>query len=99
MNACWEVTRKPIVALFENVASGEQIFAIDVHMSSKWGSSSLHGSPRPPVNGAVDRRIAQVKVIAVGDPETPFIKYSKLAPGICRINSLDQRKCLDHCGW
>jgi predicted extracellular nuclease len=66
-NEAWAATRKPLVALFESVGSGEQVFAINVHMSSKGGSSSLHGNPRPPVNGAVGKRIAQVKLLAVSE--------------------------------
>lgn len=65
MNTAWNATRKPLVALFESVASKEQVFAINVHMSSKGGSSSIHGNPRPPANGVVDKRIAQVGLLAV----------------------------------
>lgn len=47
------------------VDSKERVFAINVHMSSKGGSSSLHGDARPPVNGVVEKRIAQIGVLAV----------------------------------
>ncbi|PVG00410.1 DNase I-like protein [Serendipita vermifera] len=63
-NTAWNATRKPLVALFESIPSGERLFAINVHMSSKGGSSSIHGDARPPVNGVVDKRIAQVKLLA-----------------------------------
>lgn len=63
-NTAWEATRKPLVALFKSIPAGEDIFAINVHMSSKGGSSSIHGDARPPVNGVVDKRIAQVKLLA-----------------------------------
>jgi predicted extracellular nuclease len=62
------LTRKPLVALFESVAFGEQVFAVDIHMSSKRGSRSLHGNPRPLVNWVVEKRIAQVKLLAVSEP-------------------------------
>jgi predicted extracellular nuclease len=64
-NTFWRATRKPLVALFESIGSGEQIFAINVHMTSKGGSSSLHGDLRPPVNAGVTKRAGQVQVVAV----------------------------------
>ncbi|KAG8811291.1 hypothetical protein FRC17_002539, partial [Serendipita sp. 399] len=63
-NAAWDATRKPLVAQFKSIPAGEDIFAINVHMSSKGGSSSVHGDARTPVNGVVDKRIAQVKLLA-----------------------------------
>lgn len=64
-NSAWEGTRKPLVALFESIASGQQVIAINIHDSSKSGDdSSLHGNPRPPINYAVQKRLAQVPVIA-----------------------------------
>jgi hypothetical protein len=51
--------------MFELVKSSAQFIAINIHNSSKGGSSSLHGNPRPPVNGVVDKRIAQVGVLSV----------------------------------
>ena len=39
-------------------------FTINVHLTSKGGSSSLHGDPRPPVNGGVDQRLSQTQLIA-----------------------------------
>ena len=41
------------------------LYTINVHFSSKSGSSSTQGEARPPVNGVVDQRAKQVKVSAV----------------------------------
>ncbi|KAK5636346.1 hypothetical protein RRF57_012058 [Xylaria bambusicola] len=38
------------------------LFTVNVHFTSKGGSSSLHGDARPPVNGGVEQRIAQATV-------------------------------------
>jgi predicted extracellular nuclease len=50
--------------LFESTATRERIFAINVHQSSKGGSSPIHGDPRPPINGVLDARITQANVTA-----------------------------------
>ncbi|RPA76398.1 endonuclease/exonuclease/phosphatase family protein [Ascobolus immersus RN42] len=62
-NSAWTATRKPLVALFKTVKSGKRVYAVNVHMSSKGGSSSLHGSARPPINGAIEARIQQNTVM------------------------------------
>ncbi|EKM51889.1 uncharacterized protein PHACADRAFT_177296 [Phanerochaete carnosa HHB-10118-sp] len=57
-------SRKPIVAAWETT-SGARFFTINLHNAAKVsGGSSDQGDPRPPLNGAVEQRIAQVKVIA-----------------------------------
>ncbi|KAI0908538.1 DNase I-like protein [Ustulina deusta] len=71
-NAAWLSSRKPLVAAWELVGSGVQtgkgkgkaktLFTVNVHFTSKGGSSSLHGDARPPVNGGVAQRIAQGNV-------------------------------------
>ncbi|KAI1347690.1 DNase I-like protein [Xylaria sp. FL0043] len=66
-NDAWLDSRKPLVAAWELVSSaakegkgkGKTLFTINVHFTSKGGSSSLHGDARPPVNGGVEQRIAQ----------------------------------------
>ncbi|KAI1750567.1 Endonuclease/exonuclease/phosphatase [Xylaria castorea] len=68
-NAAWNASRKPLVAAWELVGSkakkgkgkSKPLFTVNVHFTSKGGSSSLHGDARPPVNGGVDQRIAQGK--------------------------------------
>ncbi|KAI0457269.1 DNase I-like protein [Xylaria acuta] len=68
-NAAWNASRKPLVAAWELVGvkskkgSGKSkpLFTVNVHFTSKGGSSSLHGDARPPVNGGVEQRIAQGK--------------------------------------
>jgi predicted extracellular nuclease len=39
-------------------------FTVNVHFTSKGGSSSLHGDARPPVNGGVDQRERQADITA-----------------------------------
>ncbi|KAI3320628.1 DNase I-like protein [Xylariaceae sp. AK1471] len=70
-NDAWTDSRKPLVAAWELVGTkngkdkgkgkGRTLFTVNVHFTSKGGSSSLHGDARPPVNGGVDQRIAQGK--------------------------------------
>ncbi|KAI0518342.1 Endonuclease/exonuclease/phosphatase [Xylaria bambusicola] len=43
-------------------SKGKTLFTVNVHFTSKGGSSSLHGDARPPVNGGVEQRIAQATV-------------------------------------
>lgn len=62
-NEAWTNSRKPLVAAWET-PSGDTLFTINVHFSSKDGSSSTQGNARPFVNGAVDQRTEQVKVAA-----------------------------------
>ncbi|KAF9651776.1 DNase I-like protein [Thelephora ganbajun] len=60
-NVAWTRSRKPLVAAWET-PSGDTLFTINVHFSSKDRSSSTQGDARPFVNGAVDQRTQQVKV-------------------------------------
>ncbi|KAI1741148.1 DNase I-like protein [Xylaria scruposa] len=68
-NAAWKDSRKPLVAAWEVVGPKAEkhkhkdrpLFTINVHFTSKGGSSSLHGDARPPVNGGVDKRIDQAQ--------------------------------------
>ncbi|OBZ72069.1 hypothetical protein A0H81_07832 [Grifola frondosa] len=62
-NAAWEEARKPLAAAWQTT-SGDRFFTVNVHFSSKRGSSSAQGDARPPVNGAIDRRLQQVNVTA-----------------------------------
>ncbi|KAG9086543.1 hypothetical protein FRC06_003034 [Ceratobasidium sp. 370] len=61
-NPAFIASRKPLVAHFRIRATNATLWAIDVHQSSKGGSSPLHGDWRTPVNGAINARIAQAKV-------------------------------------
>jgi len=62
-NSAWEVTRKPLVAGWQT-RNGKELYTINVHLSSKDGSSSVQGNSRPPVNLPIDRRTNQVAVVA-----------------------------------
>lgn len=70
----WEETRKPLVAAWQTV-SGERFFTVNIHMSSKRDSSSVHGDARPPVNGHSERRTQQVNVTAVRPHHHPSPQF------------------------
>ena len=60
----WEETRKPLAAAWQTTTN-ERFYTVNVHFSSKRGSSPSHGNARPPVNGHSERRTHQVNVTAV----------------------------------
>ncbi|OTA91032.1 hypothetical protein M434DRAFT_389456 [Hypoxylon sp. CO27-5] len=65
LNAAWANSRKPLAAAWELAdGSGKILFTVNVHWTSKGGSTSLHGDARPPVNGGVEDRQAQAEVTA-----------------------------------
>ncbi|KAL4783456.1 Endonuclease/exonuclease/phosphatase [Aspergillus varians] len=63
-NSAWENSRKPLAAAWETLDGKNKFFTINVHLSSKGGGTALQGDARPPVNGAVEQRIAQAEVVA-----------------------------------
>ncbi|GJE88270.1 DNase I-like protein [Phanerochaete sordida] len=79
-NSAWDFSRKPIVAAWETT-SGARFFTINLHNAAKVsGGSTTEGDARPPLNGAVEQRIAQIKVLATFiegllklDPHAPLI--------------------------
>ncbi|OTB04842.1 hypothetical protein M426DRAFT_320425 [Hypoxylon sp. CI-4A] len=65
LSEAWTDSRKPLAAAWELAdGTGKTLFTVNVHWTSKGGSSSLHGDARPPVNGGVDERTAQGEVTA-----------------------------------
>lgn len=64
-NAAWDATRKPLAAAWLADGATKPFFTVNVHHSSKGGGSSLQGDPRPPVNGAVSKRLLQANVTGV----------------------------------
>ncbi|CAA7261339.1 unnamed protein product [Cyclocybe aegerita] len=63
LNPAWEATRKPLVAHWQT-KDGKDLFTINLHLSSKGGSSSTQGDARPPVNSPIAARSAQVTSVA-----------------------------------
>ncbi|KAH8757286.1 Endonuclease/exonuclease/phosphatase-like protein [Diaporthe sp. PMI_573] len=61
-NPCWDASRKPLVAAWLAEGATKPFFTVNVHWSSKGGSSSLQGDLRPPVNGVVSNRLVQANV-------------------------------------
>lgn len=60
-NPAWVASRKPLVAAWQALNATKPFFTVNVHFGSKGGSSSLHGDPRTPENGAVDKRMLQAQ--------------------------------------
>lgn len=67
-NAAWSATRKPLVAAWVAAGGTKPFFTVNVHWSSKGGSTSLQGDTRPPTNGVVSRRLQQAQVTGVSSP-------------------------------
>ncbi|KAH6618314.1 Endonuclease/exonuclease/phosphatase-like protein [Chaetomium sp. MPI-SDFR-AT-0129] len=61
-NAAWTSSRKPLAAAWLAKGADKPFYTINVHWSSKGGGTSLHGDIRPPINGALDSRLAQANV-------------------------------------
>lgn len=65
-STAWAESRKPLAAAWKPVkGNGKPFFTVNVHQTSKGGSSSIHGDPRPPINNGVDKRIEQATLTAV----------------------------------
>ncbi|PNS14710.1 hypothetical protein CAC42_1732 [Sphaceloma murrayae] len=62
-NPAFEASRKPLVAQWVTTDGISRFFTINLHLTSKGGGSSLQGDPRPPVNGGVEQREAQLTVV------------------------------------
>ena len=64
-NTAWTSSRKPLVAAWQTT-TGSRFYTIDLHDTAKSdASSSVQGNIRPPINSDVEKRTAQVAVIAV----------------------------------
>ncbi len=57
----FEASRKPLAVDF--MFNGQPVALVNVHFSSKGGSSPLFGALQPPVNGRVDLREDQAEVV------------------------------------
>ncbi|PPQ91687.1 hypothetical protein CVT25_012900 [Psilocybe cyanescens] len=63
LNPAWDATRKPLVAHW-TTKLGANLFTVNLHLSSKGGSSSTQGDARTPVNSPLEARTAQVTSVA-----------------------------------
>ncbi|KAF9013486.1 Endonuclease/exonuclease/phosphatase [Cyathus striatus] len=77
-NPAWDSTRKPLAAAWQT-KYGTQFFTVNVHLSSKGGSSSTQGDARPPVNSPIETRTSQVESVAA------FIKSLLLKDPLAKI--------------
>ena len=64
LNPAFAGSRKPLAAAFVARGAAAPLFAVNVHSTSKGGSTLLHGGARPPVNGGVADRLAQHRAVA-----------------------------------
>jgi len=64
-NSAWLASRKPLAGQWETVKVKSTMFTVNVHFTSKDGSSSIEGDSRPPVNLGVQQRIAQANVTSI----------------------------------
>ncbi|KAK5658035.1 hypothetical protein OQA88_2590 [Cercophora sp. LCS_1] len=60
----WSASRKPVVAAWLAKDGKKPFYTVNVHWSSKGGGTTLHGDARPPINGAVGKRLVQASVTA-----------------------------------
>ncbi|TFK40574.1 Endonuclease/exonuclease/phosphatase [Crucibulum laeve] len=77
-NEAFNSSRKPLAAAWQT-KSGAQLFTVNVHLSSKGGSSSTQGDPRPPVNSPIEARTDQVKAVST------FVKSLLLKNPLAKI--------------
>ena len=63
-SSAWEDSRKPLAAQWRVISDNTTFFTINVHFTSKGGSSPIEGDPRPPVNLGIDQRTQQANVTA-----------------------------------
>ncbi|KAI8816216.1 Endonuclease/exonuclease/phosphatase [Fimicolochytrium jonesii] len=60
-NVAWADSRKPLATSFD-LASGERVFIIANHLSSKRGGSKQYGALQPPRQGALENRTLQARL-------------------------------------
>lgn len=66
LSAAWDASRKPLVAHWQVLGnSSAQFYTVNLHLTSKGGSSSLLGDYRTPINLGVDQRTLQAQVTGV----------------------------------
>lgn len=76
-NTAWDNSRKPLVAMWKVVKGTKKLlFTINVHNTSKGGSTGLHGDVRPPLNKGVEKRTAQAEAAAVSLLSLVFVPVS-----------------------
>jgi len=63
-SSAWEDSRKPLAAQWRIVSDNSSFFTVNVHFTSKGGSSPIEGDARPPVNLGVDQRTQQANITA-----------------------------------
>ena len=86
-NAAWTSSRKPLVAAWKAKGAKKPFFTVNVHWSSKGGGTSYEGDVRPPVNGALDARLAQADVTSVGDGFAVYRGNTSLTIELSRTSS------------
>lgn len=76
-NEAWDGSRKPLAAAWETLDGKNKFVTVNVHLTSKFGSSSLEGDARPPVNGGAEKRTEQARIIAVSSTTITHLASSQ----------------------
>jgi predicted extracellular nuclease len=63
-HACFEDSRKPLLVVFSEKASGLKLACINVHLASKRHQNSIFAPLEPGTDNKLDVRVAQAKVIS-----------------------------------
>jgi len=63
-NPVWDNSRKPLAAQWRIISDDTTFFTVNVHFTSKGGSSPIQGDARPPINNGIDRRTEQANITA-----------------------------------
>ncbi|MFT6046639.1 MAG: putative extracellular nuclease, partial [Arenicella sp.] len=63
-HACFEDSRKPLLVVFSEKASGLKLACINVHLASKRHQNSIFAPLEPGIDGKLDVRVAQANVIS-----------------------------------
>lgn len=62
---CFEDSRKPLLVVFSEKASGRKLACINVHLASKRHQNSIFAPLEPGVDAKLDVRVAQARVISL----------------------------------
>lgn len=94
-NEAWVDSRKPLAAAWKPVggaaADTQPFFTVNVHFTSKGGSSTIHGDPRTPVNMGVEKRVTQAEIVAVSNDLVSGTGKRKRKGGIKRRAFTDKK--------
>ncbi|KKA29879.1 hypothetical protein TD95_003450 [Thielaviopsis punctulata] len=63
-NSAWDDSRKPLIAMWRAIdGPHKNFFTVNIHFTSKGGSTSIQGDVRPPINKGVEKRTTQATIV------------------------------------